>query len=84
MKIITIEEHVLNPAVAKASAATAQQLNPHWSAAFSPDTGLPYTPSPDVLTDLTRVAWPQLLHARPAGVGKRPGTGESARGSGLR
>lgn len=52
MKVITIEEHVLNPAVAKASAATAQQLNPHWSAAFSPDTGLPYTPSPDVLTDL--------------------------------
>jgi hypothetical protein len=29
MKIITIEEHVLNPAVAKASAATAQQLSPH-------------------------------------------------------
>jgi hypothetical protein len=52
VKIITIEEHVLNPAVAKASAATAQQLNPHWSAAFSPATGLPYTPSPDLLTDL--------------------------------
>ena len=52
MKVITIEEHVLNPAVAKASAATARQLNPHWSAAFSPDTGLPYTPSPDVLMDL--------------------------------
>jgi hypothetical protein len=40
VKIITIEEHVLNPAVAKASAATAQQLNSHWSAAFSPATGL--------------------------------------------
>ena len=52
MKVITIEEHVLNPAVAKASAGTAQQLSPYWSAAFSPDSGLPYTPSPDVLCDL--------------------------------
>ena len=52
MKIITIEEHVLNPAAAKASAATAQQLSPYWAAAFSPDSGLPYAPSPDVLTDL--------------------------------
>ena len=52
MKVITIEEHVLNPAVARASAAAAQQLNPYWAAAFSPDSGLPYTPSPDVLCDL--------------------------------
>jgi predicted TIM-barrel fold metal-dependent hydrolase len=52
MKIITIEEHVLNPAVAQASAATAQQLSPYWGAAFSPDSGLPYTPSPQVLSDL--------------------------------
>jgi hypothetical protein len=29
MKIITIEEHVLDPAVARASAATAQQLSPY-------------------------------------------------------
>ncbi len=52
MKVITIEEHVLNPAVARASAATASELNPYWAAAFSPDSGLPYTPSPDVLCDL--------------------------------
>jgi uncharacterized protein len=52
MKVITIEEHVLNPAVARASASTMQQLNPYWAAAFSPDSGLPYTPSPDVLCDL--------------------------------
>jgi hypothetical protein len=52
MRVITIEEHVLNPAVAQASAATMRQLNPNWSTAFSPDSGLPYTPSPDVLADL--------------------------------
>jgi hypothetical protein len=52
VKIITIEEHVLDPAVAKASAATAKELNPNWAAAFSPDTGLPYTPTPDVLMDV--------------------------------
>jgi predicted TIM-barrel fold metal-dependent hydrolase len=52
MRVITIEEHVLNPAVASASAATAQQLSPHWKAAFSPGSGLPHTPSPDVLCDL--------------------------------
>jgi uncharacterized protein len=52
MKVITIEEHVLNPAVARASAATARQLKPSWAAAFSPDSGLPYTPSADVLCDL--------------------------------
>ena len=52
MRLVTIEEHVLNPAVAQASAATATALNPHWAAAFSPESGLPYTPSRDVLTDL--------------------------------
>lgn len=52
MKVIAIEEHVLNPAVAQASAAAAQQLSPHWGAAFSPDSGLPYTPPRDVLCDL--------------------------------
>jgi predicted TIM-barrel fold metal-dependent hydrolase len=52
MKIIAIEEHVLDPAVAQASAATLQRLSPYWGAAFGPDSGLPYTPSPDVLRDL--------------------------------
>jgi uncharacterized protein len=52
MKIITIEEHVLDPAVARASAATAQELSPYFGAAFGPDSGLPYSPSPDVLRDL--------------------------------
>jgi uncharacterized protein len=52
MRIITIEEHVLNPAVGRASAATANELSPHWARAFSPGSGLPYTPPLDVLTDL--------------------------------
>lgn len=52
MRTVTIEEHVLNPAVARASAATAQQLSPYWGVAFDPASGLPYTPSPDVLCDL--------------------------------
>ena len=29
MRVITIEEHVLNPAVARASAATVRELSPH-------------------------------------------------------
>jgi hypothetical protein len=52
MKVITIEEHVLNPAVAQASAPAMRQLSPYWAAAFDPASGLPYTPSPDVLADL--------------------------------
>ena len=52
MKIIAIEEHVLDPAVAQASAATLQRLSPYWGAAYGPASGLPYTPSPDVLRDL--------------------------------
>jgi uncharacterized protein len=52
VKLITIEEHVLNPAVARASAATATALNPHWRAAFDPATGLSWAPPPEVLTDL--------------------------------
>jgi uncharacterized protein len=52
VKVITIEEHVLNLPVAQASAATATALNPHWAAAFSPESGLPYTPPRAVLTDL--------------------------------
>jgi predicted TIM-barrel fold metal-dependent hydrolase len=52
MKLITIEEHVLNPAVAQASAAALHELSPYWGAAFSPDSGLPYTPSPEVLVNL--------------------------------
>ena len=52
MKIIAIEEHVLDPAVAQASAPVLQQLNPYWSAAFSPDSGLPHTPPREVLLDL--------------------------------
>ncbi len=52
MKIIAIEEHVLDPAVAHASAATLQQLSPYCGAAFGPDSGLPYAPSADVLREL--------------------------------
>jgi hypothetical protein len=52
MKIITIEEHALDPAAARASAPTMQALSPYWGAAFDPASGLPYTPSADMLSDL--------------------------------
>lgn len=52
MKLVTIEEHVLDPAVARASAPTFQQLSPHFGAGFDPASGLPNSPSADVLCDL--------------------------------
>jgi len=52
VKIITIEEHVLDPAVAQASAPALRELSPHWGATFDPASGLPYTPSAAVLTDV--------------------------------
>lgn len=52
MEIITIGEHVLDLAVAHASAAPATQLSPHFTAAYAPSSGLPYSPSADVLCDL--------------------------------
>jgi uncharacterized protein len=52
LKIITLEEHYLDVAVARASAPAVQELSPHFPAAHDPSTGLPYSPSADVLTDL--------------------------------
>ncbi|WP_410631626.1 amidohydrolase family protein [Amycolatopsis sp. cmx-4-83] len=52
MKIVTLEEHYLDVAVARASAPAAQALSPHFAASFAADSGLPYSPSAEVLRDL--------------------------------
>ncbi len=52
MKVITIEEHVLDPAVAVASAPTANELIPYFQQAFGPASGLPYAPTLEQLCDL--------------------------------
>ncbi|EGJ75425.1 putative decarboxylase [Streptomyces sp. Tu6071] len=52
MKIIALEEHFSDPAVAKAGAARAQALSPGFAASYSPASGLPYSPSPEVLENL--------------------------------
>ncbi|WP_410574798.1 amidohydrolase family protein [Amycolatopsis sp. cmx-4-61] len=52
MKIVTLEEHYLDVAVARASAPAAQALSPHFAASFAADSGLPYSPSAGVLRDL--------------------------------
>lgn len=53
MKIITLEEHFLDPAVAAASAPLARELSPDFTAAYDPSSGLSYTPSAQVLQDLS-------------------------------
>ncbi|MEU6442371.1 amidohydrolase family protein [Streptomyces sp. NPDC047046] len=52
MKIIALEEHFADPAVAKAGGREAQALSPGFGEAFGPASGLPYSPSPEVLQDL--------------------------------
>lgn len=52
MRLVTLEEHYLDVAVARASAPRAQELSPHFPAAYDPASGLPYSPHPDVLRDL--------------------------------
>lgn len=52
MRLITLEEHYLDVAVARASAPRAQELSPHFTAAYDPASGLPYSPAPEVLCDL--------------------------------
>jgi len=52
MRIITLEEHYLDPAIAAASAPLAQQLSPDFAAAYDPASGLSYTPTAQVLQDL--------------------------------
>ena len=52
MRLVTLEEHYLDVAVARASAPRARELSPHFPAAYDPASGLPYSPSPEVLCDL--------------------------------
>ncbi|MFJ7300196.1 amidohydrolase family protein [Streptomyces sp. NPDC099088] len=52
MKLITIEEHTFDPAVAQASAGRAAYVSPHFGTAYSPASGLPYCPTPEELEDL--------------------------------
>ena len=52
MRIITLEEHYLDPAIAAAGAPLARELSPDFAAAYDPASGLSYTPSAQVLQDL--------------------------------
>jgi predicted TIM-barrel fold metal-dependent hydrolase len=52
MKLITIEEHTLDAAVAKASAARWNEVSPHFGEAFAAGSQLPYCPPAEVLADL--------------------------------
>ncbi|MEV0074091.1 MULTISPECIES: amidohydrolase family protein [unclassified Amycolatopsis] len=52
MRIITLEEHFADPAIASASAKTTLELSPGFAAAYAADSGLPYSPSPEILMDI--------------------------------
>lgn len=52
MKIITIEEHFLDPQVAIAGAPGIARLSPGFRAAYDPASGLPQSPTAEVLSDL--------------------------------
>ncbi|MFB9466431.1 amidohydrolase family protein [Streptomyces cinereospinus] len=52
MRLITIEEHTLDIAVAQASAERSAEVSPHFAASYAPSTGFPYTPPVHVLEDL--------------------------------
>ncbi|MGW1100559.1 amidohydrolase family protein [Streptomyces sp. NPDC002455] len=52
MKLITIEEHTMHAAAAKASAARTAAVSPGFGASYAPASGLPYSPSAEVLEDL--------------------------------
>lgn len=52
MKIIALEEHFVYPPLAAAAAPCINELSPHYTATFGPDSGLNYSPSMDVLTDI--------------------------------
>lgn len=52
MRLITIEEHTLDRAVAKASAGRSAEVSPYFGTAYAPDSGLPYSPSAEQLEDL--------------------------------
>ncbi|MEJ2862180.1 amidohydrolase family protein [Actinomycetospora flava] len=52
MRLITIEEHFGDPAVAAAGAAEMNRLSPGFRAAYGPGSGLPHSPSLEDLADL--------------------------------
>ncbi|BBB01431.1 hypothetical protein RVR_8849 [Actinacidiphila reveromycinica] len=52
MKLITIKEHTLHAGVARASAARSAGVSPGFGASYDPASGLPYSPSAEVLEDL--------------------------------
>ena len=52
MRLITIEEHTLDRAVARASTERSAALSPHFQDAYDPSSGLVYSPTPQVLEDL--------------------------------
>lgn len=52
MKIICIEEHFADRDVAAAIQPALAELSPGFGQAYGPDSGLPHSPSMDVLTDL--------------------------------
>lgn len=53
LRIITTEEHFLNPAVGAANHPAMQQLAPGFGAAYDPESGLPHSPTRAQLADLT-------------------------------
>ena len=51
-RIVTIEEHFLDPAVAVAGAVQLARHSPGFAAAGNPDGGLPHSPAATVIADL--------------------------------
>ncbi|MHA7987397.1 amidohydrolase family protein [Rathayibacter sp. CAU 1779] len=51
-RIITLEEHFADSAVGAAGRERSHELSPGFPVSYAPSTGLPYTPTPDQLTDL--------------------------------
>lgn len=53
MRIITTEEHTVDVRAARAGAERSTEISPpHFSEAYSPDSGLAYSPTGEQLTDL--------------------------------
>lgn len=51
-RIITVEEHFLNPEIGAANGPAMHELAPGFHAAYDPASGLPHSPSAAVLADL--------------------------------
>ncbi|MDO4918801.1 amidohydrolase family protein [Kocuria sp.] len=52
MRLITTEEHVVQPEVARAGAAANRALSPHFAETYDPSHGLSASPTVEQLTDL--------------------------------